>query len=450
MTLWLNITSSSRWSGNPVGIIRVEAELAKGLHGKVKYFEFRGNEIVETNFLASREKKPKSYEKSSGIPRSSRVYTFFETNRNVSAPWQILRITGIIAVLIIRVLPTRLQERALTRIFNILQRFATPARRYFSKVKTPHTRKHGNTYSAKVNEQVKHPFAPGDTVMTAGLDWTYQTPEYLNLVKAEIDIKVISWIYDVIPFSHPEVISHKEHQATLFKHFAMTAKVSDLVVFISKSSQNEYEKFCKATGFSPPQGKTITLATDINDQGKATTASRGISHLEVSKNYILSVGTLEPRKNYWTLINARNALSAELDIQLVIVGRAGWLTADLIQFVQNLAGNNVVILPNVSDSELHDLYHNARAYMSASVAEGFNLPVLEAQSIGIPVIISEIPTHRELFPAANFIETFDVPAWSRAMEDVAHNRFQRNDEPVVGKKWSEYAAEVLDAATHLV
>jgi len=109
--------------------------------------------------------------------------------------------------------------------------------------------------------------------------------------------------------------------------------------------------------------------------------------------YLLTVGTLEPRKNVPTLIEAFRALrAAGRDLQLVIVGRQGWANplplGDLAAHVR-LTGN-------VSDDELPELYAGAACFVLASHYEGFGLPLAEAMAAGAPAVASDIPALREV------------------------------------------------------
>jgi glycosyltransferase involved in cell wall biosynthesis len=109
--------------------------------------------------------------------------------------------------------------------------------------------------------------------------------------------------------------------------------------------------------------------------------------------YLLSVGTLEPRKNLLTLLDAFSLLRREgRDLELVIVGRRGWSPSlplgDLSPYV-NLTGS----LP---DRELPTLYAGAACFVMPSFYEGFGLPLAEAMAAGTPAVASDIGALREV------------------------------------------------------
>jgi glycosyltransferase involved in cell wall biosynthesis len=134
--------------------------------------------------------------------------------------------------------------------------------------------------------------------------------------------------------------------------------------------------------------------------------------------YLLTVGTLEPRKNLPTLLRAFDRLGPALhDHDLVIVGARGWLDRQLVQQIQRRAGSGRVHwLGYVPVSELAALYTGADLFVLASTWEGFGLPVLEAMACGAPVIASDIPALREVGGgAARFVPPNDAGLLAQAI-----------------------------------
>lgn len=109
-------------------------------------------------------------------------------------------------------------------------------------------------------------------------------------------------------------------------------------------------------------------------------------HLE--DQFILSVGTIEPRKNYPALIKAFNQVKKDFkQLKLAVVGRTGWKSEASFQAKEDSPySQDILFLGRVSDQDLLHLYNQAMAFVYPSIFEGFGLPVLEAMNCGLPVV----------------------------------------------------------------
>ena len=113
--------------------------------------------------------------------------------------------------------------------------------------------------------------------------------------------------------------------------------------------------------------------------------------------YLLAVGTLEPRKNYPTLLRAYARLCATgLPHTLVIAGRQGWQFGPIFETLQELHLAGRVQFGSPPDALLPALYNAADAVVAPAWYEGFGLSVLEGLACGVPVVASDIPPHREV------------------------------------------------------
>lgn len=113
--------------------------------------------------------------------------------------------------------------------------------------------------------------------------------------------------------------------------------------------------------------------------------------LKIERPFVLSVGTIEPRKNQLRLIRAFDAMPRELSEgrELLLAGGAGWLNDELHRHISTRRNAAPVrVLVNVDDDDLVDLYSACDAFAYPSLAEGFGLPVLEALSCGAPAVTS--------------------------------------------------------------
>jgi len=113
----------------------------------------------------------------------------------------------------------------------------------------------------------------------------------------------------------------------------------------------------------------------------------------IGDNFILTVGTLEPRKNIESLVTAFEIVAQHNDAQLVIAGGRGWLSGPLFtQIAKSPARHRIVLTEYLEDEALRELYCSCRVFVYPSLYEGFGLPPLEAMACGASVIASRIPT----------------------------------------------------------
>lgn len=105
-----------------------------------------------------------------------------------------------------------------------------------------------------------------------------------------------------------------------------------------------------------------------------------------SRPYLLAVGTLEPRKNLQRLVSAFLSIPEHRDVELVLVGRIGWGTVP----------TGVTVLTDVDDVRLSGLYRGASGLALPSLYEGFGLPLIEAMSVGTPVLCSDLAVFHEV------------------------------------------------------
>jgi glycosyltransferase involved in cell wall biosynthesis len=135
--------------------------------------------------------------------------------------------------------------------------------------------------------------------------------------------------------------------------------------------------------------------------------------------YILSVGTLQPRKNFVKLIEAFASIkTAYPDMSLVIVGKKGWLYEEILEAPKHFGiENRVTFLDFVADEELPALYTNATCFVLPSLYEGFGLPVLEAMAYGTPVVVSNVSSLPEIAGEAGvYIDPTDIASIAKGLK----------------------------------
>jgi glycosyltransferase involved in cell wall biosynthesis len=140
----------------------------------------------------------------------------------------------------------------------------------------------------------------------------------------------------------------------------------------------------------------------------------------IERPYVLTVGTLEPRKDLPTLLRAFDRLEDQTDRELVVVGGRGWKDRHLLQALEDRKpGRRVRWLGYVTEADLAALYAGADLFVFTPTLEGFGLPLLEAMACGAPVIAADIAALREVAAgAARFVPSGDDAAFARAIAET--------------------------------
>lgn len=168
-------------------------------------------------------------------------------------------------------------------------------------------------------------------------------------------------------------------------------------------------------------------------------------------HYLLSLCTLEPRKNFPHLLRCFARLVQQErppDVYLVLAGTAGWKTGPIFEFLDahpNVRAR-VVLAGYVPDGDLAALYSGARAFVYPSLYEGFGLPVLEAMQCGTPVITSDVSSLPEVVGDAGLlVPPTDADALASALlrllngDTLAAGLSQRGLERAAGFSWDRTA-----------
>ncbi|HMK99828.1 MAG TPA: glycosyltransferase family 1 protein [Acidimicrobiales bacterium] len=203
----------------------------------------------------------------------------------------------------------------------------------------------------------------------------------------------------------------------------MTARRADLVI---TGTQSAAEEIVANTPIPSDRLRVVPDGVDHRpatvDEVKATLARHQLNGLP----YVLWVGSLEPRKNVSTLVEAFALLHRRGDVphQLVLVGPRGWLDRHLLpEEAKETLGAHLRVLGEVDDTELRALYAGSELFALPSLHEGFGLPVLEAMVQGTPVICSDIAVLREVAGgAARFVPPMEAGAWADAIARLVVDR----------------------------
>lgn len=190
------------------------------------------------------------------------------------------------------------------------------------------------------------------------------------------------------------------------RRFPLMCRVATLVVTPTESVRREVCEHLSVESSRVVAVPEAPRAVFCPTEAAVTLPAR--KRLGIEDDFLLFVGTLEPRKNLLLLVRAfRRALSETgARLQLVIAGKTGWLTDDLFALVRESGlASRVVFTGYLPDEDLRALYSSCRAFVYPSLSEGFGLPPLEAMACGAPVIASRIPSIAEVLSDAALLIT---------------------------------------------
>ncbi len=243
------------------------------------------------------------------------------------------------------------------------------------------------------------------------------TPEILTSLGAQ-GIERVVMLHDLIPITHPEFCrpgdgdKHRRRVLTALHH------ASRLVVN-SQYTADEVLAFADREGLKAPPVEVAHLGLEPIFL-KADPGAR-------RRPYFVHVGTIEARKNLAFLLTVWRRLQERMKDQaprLVLIGRYGWENEAVLDHLQrspNLQGL-VHQVENLPDTALAELMRGAQAVLAPSSVEGFDLPAVEACAMGVPLIASDIPPHRELVPKATLLDPLDGLGWLTALETATRQR----------------------------
>ena len=246
--------------------------------------------------------------------------------------------------------------------------------------------------------------------------------------------KKITTIHDLIPLKLPyTTLDDKNYFFNLIKD---AIKNSEIILTISENTKKDILHCFDVN----PDKIQVTYQPIINNSHLVENRTTEINLKKYNlknKDYILFVGTIEPKKNVGRLIDAYRCL--DTDMQLVIVGKKGWLWEDEIRKIEALFGKGftrkVKLLEYVSRKDLIYLYHGAFCFVFPSLYEGFGLPPLEAMSLGCPVIASNAASLPEVCgDAALYINPYDSDDIRKAIEKLINNPEMQTQLVESGKK----------------
>jgi len=234
----------------------------------------------------------------------------------------------------------------------------------------------------------------------------------------------VTTIHDFGFLKYPET-AHPKIKAVHQRRLAWVKKEADLVIAVSQSTKKDMMEI-----LALPEEKIRVVYEAAPEDLKAVKNKKKREEVKkkfrISGDYLLSVATLEPRKNLKRIIEAFKMLKAK-DLKLVIVGKQGW-DDSLPKLNFKRQTSNIIFTGYISKEDKAALYSGATCLVYPSLYEGFGLPVLEAMKCGCPVLTSNISSLPEVAgQAAILVDPLDVGEIAKGLSEVINNKEKRKD-----------------------
>lgn len=267
----------------------------------------------------------------------------------------------------------------------------------------------GSLFSA-----LREPGLPGAFLFNTGHSGL-ERPAYPGQLR-RLGVKPLFFVHDLIPITHPEYCRPGERDKHVVRMNNALSTASG-VIANSRATLDELGRYAALTGRPMPPSVVAPLAPPGLPAPSADRLLAG--------PYFVMLGTIEPRKNHWLLLQVWRTMIAALgerSPKLVIIGQRGWEcenVADLLERCEPLRGM-VIELPACSDADLATWLHHARALLFPTFAEGYGMPLVEALSRGVPVIASDLPVFREIAgDVPDYRDPLDGTGWKALIEEYA-------------------------------
>jgi len=253
--------------------------------------------------------------------------------------------------------------------------------------------------------------------------------------------KKVTTIHDLVVYTHPE-FSHPIIIDTQKRRLEWVKKECDLIIADSDATKRDIIELLKIPA---EKIRTIYLAAgseyvdyDFKNLGLVK------EKYKLDKPYILAVGTNEPRKNQNRLALAFKQLNLK-DYDLVVVGKYGWGDQELLKNVRSLGF--------VPQEDLPAIYAGASLFVYPSLYEGFGVPILEAMSVGCPVVTSNVSSLPEVGgDAALYFDPLNIDDIASKIITALDSKGLKEKSLAQSKKfsWEKTASNTLKVYEELV
>ncbi|MCB0915318.1 MAG: glycosyltransferase family 4 protein [Actinobacteria bacterium] len=247
-------------------------------------------------------------------------------------------------------------------------------------------------------------------------------------------------VHDMLPLDREA--DHKDRETSRLRSpYLESIREADLLVCVSAATQS------RMLAYVPSARNRSVVIPLAASPSLLTVAPEPVEALDSGRPFVLAVGDGSPRKNLSLLLAAWPAvLRAVPDALLVFAGPPGRGRPESNAEMRSAeARSELVRLGLVTDAHLRWCYENAACVALPSALEGFGLPVVEAQAIGVPLVVSDDPAVSEAAGGRARVEPSDRPErWAEALIEQLTGENPR-PAPVIDRTWDDVAAETVAA-----
>ncbi|MBR2066725.1 MAG: glycosyltransferase family 4 protein [Solobacterium sp.] len=257
----------------------------------------------------------------------------------------------------------------------------------------------------------------------------------------EKGVGVVVFVHDLIPIYYPDYCDNASTNQFM-GYIGATIQYADYIITSTQSVLDSINELCQSIGIEKVKGGYSWLGSDFKDRANDE-VDKDIQAAIEGKKYILSVGTIEPRKNGLFLIDALEEKLADENIALVFVGAIGWKADAIMERINEhpLKDKLLFHFRGVSDASLKYLYEHALCVAFPSYEEGFGLPIIEAFERGTPVIASDRPVLMEVGKGlAEHFPLNDIEAFSKLVLQYANDEtYRESRKEKIKKEYERYS-----------
>ncbi|MET3139232.1 glycosyltransferase involved in cell wall biosynthesis [Undibacterium sp. GrIS 1.2] len=411
-TIWVDLTTSLQWTGGVVGIIRAELEIACGMYKVDDSVRFSMQ--IENGFVEIQKDQLQWLLNAENV--ADAYMNFFGRYQK--------------------------KEGELKPSEEVTQQTVT--------VQVPNT------------TDLYFPFRPGDIVIAVG--WMdSRKEEYFSKVKEVCpDIVVGYLVYDIILLLKETTHFYDQTGCERFKEYIKWISHNcDFMLFGGETAKQDTQSLQAEMEWPTPMGSAVKFGTDIMKSVEPELEPQILADIGIIGPFIMTVGSIEPRKNHDTIYRAyllALEMSPETLPQLVICGKPMWRAEELVDTIERdprLKGKVIRFSP--TDTQLAVLYKHCKFTLLPSLYEGWSLTLPESLGQGKFCLCNDTPPLREIGgDLIDYAPKWDVKSWAEKIVQYSNDKKllatyeQKINEHWPKIRWQDTAITIRDEALRLV